>query len=71
MGSGRLRDYRWRPGTNPGVEAGMVETTGKEVGNPKDGGAGTTTGGDCPTGISKGGYSLLIIMEYIRFRESV
>ena len=42
-------------GTNPGVEAGVVEITGKEVGNLKAGGAETTTGGDCLAGTSKGG----------------
>ena len=41
-------------GTNPGVEAGVVKTTGKEMGNLKAGGAKTTTGGDRPAGTSKG-----------------
>ena len=42
-------------GTTPGVEAGVVERTGKEVGNLKAGGAETTMGEDRPAGTSKGG----------------
>ena len=41
-------------GTNPGVEAGVVERTGKEVGHLKAG-AETTMGEDRPAGTSKGG----------------
>ena len=42
-------------GTIPGVEAGVVERTGKEVGNLKAGGAKTTMGEDRPAGTSTGG----------------
>ena len=42
-------------GTTPGVEAGVVERAGKEVGNLKAGGAETTMGEDRPAGTSKGG----------------
>ena len=41
-------------GTNPGVEAGVVKRTGKEVGNLKAG-AETTMGEDHPAGTSNGG----------------
>ena len=42
-------------GTTPGVGAGVVERTGKEVGNLKAGGAETTMGEDRPAGTSTGG----------------
>ena len=41
-------------GTKPRVEASMVETTRKEVGNLKAGGTETTTGGDRPLEPARG-----------------